>query len=60
MKIGTKIRTLYQFSETGTIVKPRTKRGEGTGGMPGWHMVQFDFDGGRAVIHENMMVVRND
>jgi hypothetical protein len=54
MKFGTKIRTLYEHSQVGTIV---TKRHRVPG--PGWHIVRFD-DGSRLCIHEDMMVIRND
>lgn len=64
-KPGTKIRTLYQFSATGVIAKPR--KGESTEGLPdraNWFIVQFDdFDPsctGRLCIHRNMLAVRNE
>lgn len=57
MKVGDKVRTTYQHSETATIVKPRKR--EGVPGS-GWHIIQWDCDGKRACCHEDMMVLRND
>ena len=56
MQIGTKIRTLYEHSETATIVKPR--KGQ-TPPTPDWFIVKFDA-GGKGCIHKSMMVIRND
>jgi hypothetical protein len=56
MTIGTKVRTLYQHSETGIIVKPR--KGEGTP-TPEWFIIRFDLDGAKLCIHRSMFVVRN-
>lgn len=56
MTPGTKIRTTYEHSETGTIVKPR--RGEGVP-TPDWFVVRFDRDGGRLRIHRSMLVLSN-
>lgn len=53
--IGKKVRTLYEHSETGTIVKPR--RGEGTP-TPDWFIIRFD-EGGRACIHREMFSLAN-
>lgn len=57
MKIGSKIRTLYQYSQTGVIVKPRkhlTPPGEG------WFLVCFDDSNGKLWIHREMLALRND
>lgn len=56
MKIGTKVRTLYQHSETGTVVKPR--KGESTP-TPEWNVVRFDLDGARGCIHNDMLTLSN-
>ena len=56
LKIGTKVRTLYQHSETGTVVKPR--KGEGVP-TPEWFIVKFDRDGGKLCIHRTMLAVSN-
>ena len=58
-KVGDAIRTTYQWSETGRIVKPRARYGESVPG-PGWHAVRFDSNGGRMCIHQDMMVLRNE
>jgi hypothetical protein len=56
--IGAKVRTLYQHSETGTIVRPRKVNLPLPG--PDWFIVQFDSDGKKLCIHRSMFVVRND
>lgn len=56
--IGTAIRTLYEHSETGRIVKPRKESLPLPG--PDWFIVQFDSDGKKACIHRSMFVVRNE
>lgn len=56
MKIGTKVRTLYQHSETGMIVKPR--KGEGTPSSD-WYIVKFDRDGAKLCIHRSMLSISN-
>lgn len=56
MKIGTKVRTLYQYSETAVVVRPR--RGEST--EPGWVIIRWDSDRKRACCSVNMLAVRND
>lgn len=56
IKPETKVRTLYQFSETGVIAKP--SKGEG-GPTPEWYVVQFDESGGRMCVHETMLAVSN-
>ncbi len=56
MTIGTKVRTLYEHSETGQIVKPRK------GCEPpsaDWFTVQFDSDDRRLCIHREMLAIRN-
>lgn len=56
--IGTKVRTLYQHSETGTIVRPRKVN------LPlpssDWFIIQWDSDGRKSCIHRDMFVARND
>ena len=48
MKVGDKVRTTYQHSETATIVKPRKR--EGVPGS-GWHIIrQIGFDSRNIVI----------
>lgn len=56
LAVGTKIRTLYQHSETGTVIKPRKVNLPLPG--PGWVIVRFD-DGGGACIHESMLAIAN-
>lgn len=56
MKIGTKVRTLYQFSETGVIVKPRKGEMPPT---PEWHIVKFDDGGDKLCVHHAMLAVSN-
>ena len=57
MKTGTKIRTLFEHSETGTIVRPRKVN------LPlpsaDWVIVQLDDGGDRLCMHRDMFVVRN-
>ena len=59
MKPGTKVRTLYQYSETATVVKPRARYGEGVP-SPEWSIIRFDSDGKRVCCHSDMLAVRND
>ena len=56
MMIGTKVRTLYEHSATGVIVKPR--KGEGTP-TPDWYIVKFDDNGGKLCIHRSMLAISN-
>lgn len=56
MTIGTKVRTLYEHSETGVIVRPR--KGQSVPSAD-WHLVQFDQDGARLCIHESMLTLSN-
>lgn len=57
---GTKVRTLYEHSETATVVKPR--KGESLPST-GWHIVQFDDDEygkcGRLCVHREMLALSN-
>lgn len=46
------------WSEKGTIRKPRVTKGESTVG-PGWYIVEFD-RGGRLNVHRERMMVAND
>lgn len=66
-KPGTKCRTLYQYSETVTILRKTKKRTEADVAYFGsrekadqWHLVRFDRDGKKAVIHQNMMALSNE
>lgn len=56
MTIGDPVRTLYEHSETGIIVRPSK-----TTPPPSseWHLVKFDSDGGKLFIHRDMLMVRN-
>lgn len=58
MKTGTKIRTLYQYSETGIICRPRKSQLPLPG--PDWFIIKFDIDGKQVCIHRTMFVERND
>ena len=58
MQIGTKVRTLYQFSETAVIVKPRKENLPLPG--PDWFIIRWDSDGKKACCHRDMLAVRND
>lgn len=58
MDIGTKVRTTYQHSETGVIVKPRAENLPLP--SPDWRIVRYDFDGKKACIHIDMMNIAND
>ena len=57
MQIGTKVRTLFQHSETGTIVRPRKVNLPLP--SPDWVIVQLDDDGDRLCMHRDMLAVRN-
>lgn len=56
MDIGTKVRTLYEHSATGVVVRPR--KSEGTPSAD-WFIVRFDDDGGRLCIHREMLAISN-
>lgn len=56
MQIGTKVRTTYEHSETGVIVKARKSEAPPSAD---WHIVRSDIDGARLCIHRDMMVIRN-
>ncbi len=58
MTAGTKVRTLYHYSDTGVICRPRKSKGEGVPG-PDWFVVKLDGNGGRMCIHRSMLAVRN-
>ncbi len=58
MQIGTKVRTLYQHSETAVIVKPRRENLPLPG--PGWFIIKWDSDGGKSCCHRDMLAVRNE
>lgn len=57
LPIGTKVRTLYQHSETATIIKP--PRVSLPLPSPDWFIVKSDIDGARLCIHRDMLAVRN-
>ena len=57
MTFGTKVRTLYQHSETGTIIKPPKVALPLPG--PDWYVIKWDIDGHKAVIHRSMFAVSN-
>lgn len=57
MKIGDKVRTTYQHSWTGTIVRPRKSE---TPPSAEWFIVRDDERGGKVCIHQSMLVIRND
>ena len=54
---GTKVRTTYEHSETGTICRP-TKASLPMPG-PDWFVVKYDRDGKKAIIHRNMLALSN-
>lgn len=58
MQPGTKVRTLYEFSASGVIVRPRAANLPMPG--PDWRLVRFDDDRGQLCIHVNMLAVRNE
>lgn len=58
MPFGTRVRTTYQHSETGKIVRPRAESLPLP--SPDWFVIRFDRDGKRACIHRSMFAVRND
>lgn len=59
LKPGTKVRTLYHWSSTGTVMRPRKINLPAPG--PDWYVVKFD-DGnrGQLYVHREMLAVRND
>ena len=57
MKVGTKVLTLYEHSETGIICRPRKANLPMPG--PDWLIVKFDRDGAKACIHRDMLAVSN-
>lgn len=66
LKPGTKIRTLYQYGETGVVAR-RTKAQRAHDiryfgseeKADAWHNIRFDAGGG-AVIHRDMLALCND
>ena len=58
---GTKVRTLYQHSATGVVVKPRAENLPLP--SPEWCIVQFDADEygprGKLCIHRDMLAISN-
>lgn len=57
MKIGDKVRTLYQHSWTGTIVRPRKSE---TPPSADWFVVRDDDGGGKVCVHRDMLTLRNN
>jgi hypothetical protein len=58
MTYGTKVRTLYEHSETGVICRPT----KASLPMPNadWFVIKFDRDGGKLCVHRSMLAIRND
>jgi hypothetical protein len=61
LKIGTKVRTLYDHSETGTVTRHIKKiHGDLPNDLDGqWHLIRFDRDGKLGTIHRNMLAISN-
>ncbi len=57
MKTGTKVRTTYEHSETGIIVRPRAASLPLP--SPDWFVIKFDSDGRKVCIHRSMFNVTN-
>ncbi len=57
MNAGTKVRTTYEHSETGTICRPRAENIPLPG--PDWFIIKFDLDGKKACIHRSMFNLAN-
>ncbi len=57
MNIGTKVRTLYEHSETAAVVKPRANEGVPSAD---WFIIRWDADGKRACCHRDVLAIRND
>lgn len=67
LKAGTKIRTLYQYSETAVVLRKTKARIAADIRYWGceekaaaWYLIRWDSDGKKACCHRDMMVVRND
>ena len=58
LKVGTRVRLLYQFGGSGVIATPRRNRGESVP-TPEWYIVRED-DGGRTCHHRDMLAITND
>ena len=56
MRIGTQVRTRYQHSETGVIVKPRKSEAPPS---TDWVIVRFDTDGRKLCVHRSMLAIAN-
>ncbi len=54
---GTKVRTTYEHSETGTIIKTPKSAMPLPG--PDWFVIKFDRDGDRLCIHRSMFNIAN-
>lgn len=54
---GKRVRTTYQHSELGTIVKPRKSQLPAPG--DGWYVIRFDDGGGQLYIHRSMFNFAN-
>lgn len=57
MQIGTKVRTLTEYSATGVVVKPRAANLPMPG--PDWRLVRFDDGRGQLCVHVDMLAARN-
>lgn len=57
IKTGTKVRTLYQHSESAVVVKPRKSALPKPG--PDWFLIRFDSDGKHLYCHRTMFAVAN-
>lgn len=57
LKRGTRIRTLYEYSESGEIVGTQTLRLT-SGEDETWYVVRYDH-GGRMCVHPSMFAVAN-
>lgn len=57
MQVGTKVRTKYEHSETGIVV--RTRRSELPLPTPEWNIIKSDIDGARLCIHNEMLSISN-
>jgi hypothetical protein len=57
MKVGTKVRTLYEHSELATIVKPRREQLPKPG--DDWFLIKFELDGKKIYCHRDMLAAAN-
>lgn len=57
MKIGTKVRTLTEISETATVIKPRAENLPLP--SPDWVIIRFDEDGKKMCAHISRLAIAN-